>query len=94
MVQPLTSQPLTMPWPSPHRREVGQLLEGTDVQLWVLQGRGVGIHKDALGTGREQSAMTTFGDCHPPQFIGFDPIMVFQVSMKAGVINPLGLRNL
>lgn len=49
-VSALTSQPLTLPWPSPHRREVCQLLEGTDVQL-VLQGRGVGIHRDAVGTG-------------------------------------------
>lgn len=45
----LTSQPRTLSWPSPHRREVCQLLEGTDIQL-VLQGRGVRIHKDAVGT--------------------------------------------
>lgn len=89
----LTSQPLTLPWPSPHRREVCQLLEGTDVQL-VLQGRGVGIHKDALGTGREQSAMTTYGDCHPPQFIGFRPHHGLSSLHESLGPSPLGLRNL
>lgn len=49
-ISALTSQPLTLPWPRPHRREVGQLLEGTDVQL-MLQGRGVEVHRDAVGTG-------------------------------------------
>lgn len=68
----LTSQPLTLPRPSPHRREVCQLLEGTDVQL-VLQEKSVIIHKNNYLCLPKGTAITPIQEVQTP-------IMAFQAS--------------
>lgn len=72
----LPSQTLTLPWPSPHRREVCQLLEGTDVQL-MLQGRGVGITGMLWALGRQLAMPARHSSS-----LGLSPIVAFPAAMN------------
>lgn len=77
----LTSQPLTLPGPSPHRREVCQLLEGTDVQL-VLQGK-CRNSQGRCGRGVEHNSLCLpKGTATTPVQEVQTPIVAFQASMN------------